>query len=149
MTIGQSPLPLIAPRFRAEASPARASDDLPLPEAKDRQEAVLLPCHPGAELVDEPFGERLAAEEEGGVLDVENLQPAVRAHALADRAVRSAARFLALDPAEQPVKRLRIVERAGELDPRRRCQESRQLRPLGTVHAGQEDGITRYRPRPS
>ena len=33
ITIGHASLPSSAPRFRAATSPARASDDLPLPEA--------------------------------------------------------------------------------------------------------------------
>ena len=80
ITTGQSPLPSSAPCFRAATSPARASDDLPLPEAptiarkrfSGRRTA-------GGKRVDQPLRQRLAAEEERRVLDVEDLQPAVGA----------------------------------------------------------------------
>ena len=47
--------------------------------AEDRQEAVLLARGRGPQLDDQPLGQRLAAEEERRMLDVEDLQTAIGA----------------------------------------------------------------------
>ena len=61
--------------------------------AQDRQEAVLLARGRGPQRDDQPLGQRLAAEEERGVLDVEDLQAAVGARALEGRAAGAGARL--------------------------------------------------------
>jgi len=115
---------------------------------------VLLARGRGPQRDDQPLGQRLAAEEERGVLDVEDLQPAIGAHALEGRAVgvgarqrglrgRAAgagARLFASDAADQQAERLLVIVRAAELDPGRRGQERRQLPPLGTIRPRQENG---------
>ena len=134
MTIGHSALPSSAPPFRAATSPARASDDLPLPEApRIARKRFSWPEGDGPQLDDQPLGQRLAAEEERGVLDVEDLQPAVGARALEGARRRGRRRLDAPDAADQPVEGLLIVERRAELDPGRRGQERGQRPALGPV----------------
>src|SRR5208337_201091 len=87
--------------------------------AQDRQEAVLLARGRGPQLDDQPLGQCLAAEEERGVLDVEDLKAAVGALTCEGRPVGAGAWLLAPDAAEQPAERLLIIERVAELDPGR------------------------------
>ena len=78
--------------------------------AEDRQEAVLLARGRGPQLDDQPLGQRLAAEEERGVLDVEDLQPAVGTRALEGRAAEAGAGLDAPNAADQSVEGVLIVE---------------------------------------
>ena len=79
--------------------------------AQDRQEAVLLARGRGPQRDDQPLGQRLAAEEERGVLDVEDLQPAVGALPLEGRAGRG----------RRPALRPGCRRPAGGTPPRRRA----------------------------
>ena len=108
--------------------------------AEDRQEAVLLAPGRGPQLDDQPLGQRLAAEEERGVRDVEDLQAAVGTRALEGRAAGTGAGLDPPDAADQPAERLLVIERAAELDPGRRGQECRQPARLGPLGGWQEHG---------
>ena len=106
----------------------------------DRQEPVLDPRRLPLQGVEQPFGQRLAAEEERGVLDVEQLQAAIRVLPLEGGPSGPAPGSIPRMPQTQPVERLGVIEGVPEFDPGGRDQEARELAPLRPLDARQQDG---------
>ena len=74
------------------------------------------------------------------MLDVEQLQAAIRVLPLEDGPARPVARLDPPDAAEQAVERLGVIERVAEFDPGGRGQEARELAPLRPLDPRQQDG---------
>ena len=106
----------------------------------DRQEPVLDPGRLALQRVEQPFRQRLAAEEQRGVLDVKQLQAAIRVLPLEDGPPGPRARLDPPNAADQPVECLGVVECVAEFDPGRRGQEAREFTPFRPLDPWQQDG---------
>ena len=135
VTYAQVSLSVRAPARRAGSRPARASEDLPLPDGPTRQQEGA-----GLQLFEQALDVGLAPEEEVGVLLVEGLQAAVggTVGAAVERAV--GAEGDALDRADEGLQAARALDPCAQVDPGAGREEGREpARVEGVGELGQED----------
>src|SRR6516225_6800952 len=122
---GQPALPGMASSLRAATKPARATEDLPLPEAPT--------------MARKPLTESFATEKECRIIHVEYAQPAIRTLAFVNGLSGTRSRLNTANAADQSMKCIRIIERIAEFDPGRRSQKSGQATALRSFCTRQEN----------
>ena len=117
----QSSTPVSAPARSSGTSPARTSEDLPLPEAPARA------TKPAAlELLKQALDLAVATKEERRILLAEHLQSAIGRNVLAGCHRHIGPERDAFDRVDQILQRAPVIAAAAKVNPRTRAQEMRQ-----------------------